>query len=159
MPITLQQVNLHATRIYMGTLTSGQPVHAALAEIASSLDIQAGTFEMLGGLTEVEFTEYDFIQKIRKPPLVFRRPLEILSGHGTISRLDGNPHIHTHLTLSFRDETAPHGIAIIGGHAARAIAFAVEFTLYVFDGVPVNRAMDAETGLNLWNLPKFDRRP
>lgn len=157
MPITLQQVNSQATRIYMGTLTSGQPVHAALTEIASSLDIQAGTFEMLGGLTEVEFTEYDFIQKIRKPPLVFRRPLEILSGHGTISRLDGNPHIHTHLTLSFRDETAPNGIAIIGGHAARAIAFAVEFTLYVFDGAPVNRAPDTETGLNLWNLPKFDR--
>jgi uncharacterized protein len=159
MPITLQHVNPHATRVYMGALTNGEAVHAALTEIAAGLDIHAGAFEMLGGLTEVEFTEYDFIQKIRKPPLTFARPLEILSGHGTIARLDGKPHIHTHLTLSFRDESAPHGIAIIGGHAARAIAFAVEFTLYVFDGAPVHRSPDAETGLNLWNLPKFDRRP
>lgn len=155
MAISLAHVNPKATLVFMGTFTNGEVIHEAFAKIAESQNIHAATFEMLGGLTEVEFTEYDFINKIRKPPLVFARPLEILSGHGTISRLNDEPHIHTHLTLSFRDESAPNGIAIIGGHAARAIAFAVEFTLTVYDGLPVNRAMHEGTGLQLWDLPAF----
>jgi predicted DNA-binding protein with PD1-like motif len=140
----------------MGTLTDGEAIHEALTKIARAQTIRAATFEMLGGLTEVEFTEYDFINKTRKPPLIFTRPLEVLAGHGTIARLNDEPHVHTHLTLSFRDDSAPNGIAIIGGHAARAIAFAIEFTLTVYDGVPVNRAMHQATGLQLWNLPHFE---
>lgn len=156
--ISLSQVNTHSTRVFMGTFTNGEAIHDAFAKIANAQNIHAATFEMLGGLTEVEFTEYDFINKIRKPPLVFARPLEILSGHGTISRLKNEPHIHTHLILSFRDESAPNGITFIGGHAARAIAFAVEFTLTAYDGVPVNRSLHEGTGLQLWNLPAFDDR-
>ena len=155
MAISLAHVNTKATLVFMGTFTNGEVIHEAFAKIAEAQNIHAATLEMLGGLMEVEFTEYDFINKIRKPPLVFARPLEILSGHGTISRLNDKPHVHTHLTLSFRDESALNGIAIIGGHAARAIAFAVEFTLTVYDGVPVNRAMHEGTGLQLWNLPAF----
>jgi len=153
--ITLSQINTKSTRVFMGTLTDGQNIHEAFAKIAKAENIQAATFEMLGGLTEVEFTEFDFINKIRKEPLVFARPLEILSGHGTISRLNGEAHVHSHLTLSFRDESAPNGISIVGGHAARAIAFAVEFTLSIYDGVPVNRQMHEVTGLQLWNFPEL----
>lgn len=153
--ISLSRINTQSSRVFMGTITNGEAIHEAFAKIANAENIHAATFEMLGGLTEVEFTEYDFVNKTRKPPLVFARPLEIISGHGTISRLNDEPHIHTHLTLSFRDESAPHGIALVGGHAARAIAFAVEFTLTVYDGVPVNRAMHAGTGLQLWDLPAF----
>ncbi len=155
MTITLAYINTQSTRVFMGTLTNGQNIHEAFAQIADSKNIQAATFEMLGGLTEVEFTEFDFINKIRKEPLVFVRPLEILSGHGTISRLNGEAHVHSHLTLSFRDEYAPNGISVIGGHAARAIAFAVEFTLTVYDGVPVNRQMHEGAGLQLWSFPEL----
>lgn len=156
--ISLSHVNTHSTRVFMGTFTNGEALHDAFAKIANAQNIHAATFEMLGGLTEVEFTEYDFINKTRKPPLVFARPLEIVSGHGTISRLNDEPHVHTHLTLSFRDDSAPNGIAILGGHAARAVAFAVEFTLTVYDGVPVNRCLHEGTGLQLWNLLAFDDR-
>ena len=159
MSTSLTQVNTKGTRVFMGTITDEEYIHEALAKIAKAQNIYAATFEMLGGLTEVEFTEYDFINKIRKPPLVFARPLEILSGHGTISRLNDEPHVHTHLTLSFRDGSAPNGIAVIGGHAARAIAFAVEFTLTAYDGISVNRAMHEGTGLQLWNLASVPPSP
>lgn len=152
MTISLAQVNTQATRVFMGTLTNGEAIHDALSHIADEHAIYAATFELLGGLTEVELSEYDFVNQVRLEALVFRRPLEILSGHGTISRLDGAPHVHTHLVLSFRDETAPHGMAVIGGHAVRAIAFAVEFTLTVYDGRPLNRARHAGTGLQLWDF-------
>jgi predicted DNA-binding protein with PD1-like motif len=149
---TLQQVNTRAIRVFMGTLTDGETLHTALAGIASAENIHAATFDLLGGLTEVTLGEYDFLTHTRREPRHFRRSLEILSGHGTISRLDGVPHVHTHLTLSFRDESAPHGIALIGGHAIHAVAFAVEFTLTAYDGVPVNRLLHPGTGLPLWHL-------
>lgn len=139
----------------MGTLTGGVAIHDSLAETARALKVAAATFEMLGGITEVELTEYDFINKVRKPPIIFSRPMEILAGHGTISWLDDQPYVHTHLVLSFRHESAPNGIVVVGGHAARALAFAVEFTLTVYNGEPVRRKLQAETGLALWDLPSF----
>lgn len=153
--ISLTHINTKSTRVFMGTLSNGENIHEAFVKIADAENIHAATFEMLGGLTEVEFTEYDFVNKIRKESLVFNRPLEIVSGHGTISRLNSEALVHTHLTLSFRDESAPNGIAVIGGHVSRAIAFAVEFTLTVYDGVKVNRKMHAGTGLQLLDLPDF----
>ena len=108
---------------------------------------------MLGGLEKAVFTEYDLLTKERKPPLTFARPLEMLSGHGTISLLDDQLFVHIHLVVSYQD----HGnIVILGGHAAEARAFAVEFTLHAYDGAPVQRAMHAGTGLRLWAFPSGD---
>jgi predicted DNA-binding protein with PD1-like motif len=148
----LRRVDPAGTRVYMGTLTDDANIHESLTEIARTLNIQTATFEMLGGLHEVEFTAYNFVEQRREPPIVFTRVLEIVGGHGTISLLDNAPHIHLHLVVSFRDENVPHGIAVVGGHVARATAFAVEFTLTVYDGAPVHRAMHARTGLQLWDL-------
>jgi len=150
--ITLQHVNPSGSRTFMGALTNGADIHAAMAQVARAQNIGAGAFELLGGLTEAEFTEYDFIKQERKPALKFTRALEIVAGHGTLSWLEHEPFVHLHLVCSFRDESAPHGISLIGGHAARASAFAVEFTLTAFDGAPVHRALHAGTGLKLWNL-------
>ncbi len=86
MAVSLAQVNTQAIRVFMGALTNGEAIHAALAQIADEQTI------------------------------------------------------------------APHGIALIGGHAVRAIAFAVEFTLTAYDGLPVYRALHRGTGLNLWEL-------
>ena len=148
--ITLQHVNPSATRVYFGTLTGGERLHEAFAEIVQRNWIKAATIEMLGGLSEVEFTEYDFVAQTRRPALRFERAMEIVNGHGTVSLLDGKPHVHIHLALSFRDPEAPHGISVVGGHCASARAFAVEFVLTAYDGAPVSRGLDAATGLQLW---------
>lgn len=153
MSISVAQINTQGIRVFMGTLTDGVAVHEALAAVAERHAIHAATFELLGGLSAVELTAYDFARQTRHEPLILTRPLEILSGHGAISRLHGAPHVHTHLTLAFRDPAAPHGVAVIGGHAARAVAFAVEFTLTAYDGVIVRRQPHPTTGLLLWDLP------
>jgi predicted DNA-binding protein with PD1-like motif len=153
MTLTLQHANPAGTRAFMGTLTDNADVHASLAEAARALGVHAGTFELLGGLTQVEFAEYDFLTRQRKAALSFERALEIVAGHGTLSVLDGGPSVHLHLVCAFRDDAAPHGIAVVGGHATRAVAFAVEFTLLAFDGAAVQRAWHAGTGLKLWSLP------
>ena len=148
--IVCKRVNSAGSRVFMGTITDGIDIHEALAETAVAQQISTATFELLGGLHEVVFTAYDFEQQERLMPIRLSRPLEIVSGHGTISQLDGQPHVHLHLAVSFRDAAYPHGIGMVGGHAAQAIAFAVEFTLTAYDGASMNRQLHKETGLKLW---------
>lgn len=155
--IKSRQIARDGVRVFMGTITGGDDVHHALVETAVRHNIHTATFELLGGLHEVVLTAYDFERQVRMEPLAFKRPLEIIAGHGTISQLEGKHHVHLHLTLSFRDESArnesaPHDVVVVGGHAAKALAFAVEFTLWGYDGTAVSRSLDEETGLMLWDL-------
>ena len=143
----------------MGTLTDDADVHASLIEVAEKHDIQTATFELLGGLREVEFRTFDFDSQQRKAPLHFKRALEIVAGHGTISLLDGKPHVHLHLAVAYQDSEPPNGIVVLAGHAAKAIAFAIEFTLTAYDGNPVHRAKHEGTGLMLWDLPPLSPLP
>lgn len=147
----MKQVNPSGTRVFMGTLTGGTAVHETLVAAAVAHHIHTATFDLLGGLHEVTFTAYDFARQERLQAITLHRPMEIIAGHGTISLLDGRPHVHLHLAVSFRDASAPHGIAVVGGHAARARAFAVEYTLIAYDGAPMQRAPDKSTGLMLWD--------
>jgi uncharacterized protein len=146
----MKQVNAANTRVYMGTLTGGVEIMAALRKTSVSHQIQTATIALLGGLTEVELSAYDFVAQRRLEPVVVKRPLEIIAGQGTISLLDEQPHVHLHLALAWREETAVQGISVIGGHCARALAFAVEFTLTAYDGAPMRRVWHEDTGLLLW---------
>jgi predicted DNA-binding protein with PD1-like motif len=152
MTILMRAVGNAGISHHMGTITDHANLHTALAEVAQQHGIHTATFDLLGGLHQVEFTAYDFVNQIRHPPLTLTHPLEIVAGHGTISQLNGQPHVHTHLLVSFRDDTAPHGVAVVGGHAARAIAFAVEFTLTAYHGAPMHRQLHPSTGLMLWDV-------
>jgi predicted DNA-binding protein with PD1-like motif len=148
--ITLAQANTAQTRAYVGTLTGGVGLHDALAQVAQTHAIQSGAVFLLGGLTRAEFTAYDFVTQTRHAPQVLEGALEIVGGHGTLSLLEGAPHVHLHLLVSQRTPTGSH---VTGGHCALALAWAVEFTLLAFDGVPVTRGAHPQTGLYLWQLP------
>ncbi|MEM7118314.1 MAG: DUF296 domain-containing protein [Chloroflexota bacterium] len=150
-----RQVGEEGVRVIMGTLTGGVNVHESLVKAAVLHNVHTATFELLGGLHEAVLTAYDFERQIRMEPLVLKRPLEIIAGHGTISQLDGKHHVHLHLTLSFRNDKAAYDVTVVGGHAAKAIAFAVEFTMTAYDGTAVQRGLDNETGLMLWDFDSF----
>ena len=159
MTIRLKQVNPQGTRVFMGTLTDGADIHAALVEVATRHNIQTATFDLLGGLHEVEFRAFDFHSQQRQTPLRLARPQEIVAGHGTITLLEGQPQVHLHLVVAYQDAAAtPHPIVVLAGHASRAIAFAIEFTLTAYDGHPVHRTHHAGTGLMLWDLPRVGER-
>ena len=155
MTVTLQQVNPTRTRVYMGNITNDADVHEAFLEVAEKHGIQTATFELLGGLREVEFRAFDFYSHQRKAPLHFKRALEIVAGHGTIAMLDDKPHVHLHLAVAYQDPDAPNGIVVLAGHCAKATAFAIEFTLTAYEGSPVHRAKHEGTGLMLWDLPQL----
>lgn len=150
MSIHIQQVNPQGMRAYMGTLTDGIELHTAFTNIARSLDIACATFALLGGLTSVTFSAYDFLQQKRRDPITLQGALEIVGGHGTISLHEGQPHVHLHLALSYYDGDSPQ---VIAGHVSNGVVFAVEFTLLTYDGAPIHRHLHLGTGLQLWHLP------
>jgi predicted DNA-binding protein with PD1-like motif len=155
MTITLSHVNPSNTRVFMGTITEDADIHASLIDVAEKHNIQTATLELLGGLREIEFRAFDFDSQQRKAPLHFKRALEIVAGHGTISMLDNKPHVHLHLAVAYQDHQAPNGIVVLAGHVTKALAFAIEFTLTAYDGNPVHRSNHEGTGLMLWDLPKL----
>jgi len=159
MTTTIKQVNPTRTRVYMGTITEDADVHASILEVAEKHGIQTATFELLGGLREVEFRAFDFDSQQRKAPLHFKRALEIVAGHGTIAMLDNKPHVHLHLAVAYQDSKAPNGIVVLAGHCTKATAFAIEFTLTEYEGNPVHRAKHEGTGLMLWDLPPLSPLP
>ncbi len=155
MSVSARQVNPQGSRVFMGTLTDGVSLHTALADAARAFSVQTATVELLGGLHEVEFSAYDFTTQTRLAPTIIRGALEIVAGHGTISLMDDQLHVHIHLAVAFRAPDSPDRISVVGGHAARAQAYAVEFTLTAYDGAPVSRGHHAQTGLHLWDLPRL----
>ncbi|WP_448542305.1 PPC domain-containing DNA-binding protein [Roseiflexus sp.] len=156
MSVTMRLVANAGQRVYATVLRHGVDLHRALAGIATAQQITAASVQLLGGLREAAFAETDFATGVKKPSLVFRRPLEIIGGGGMISMLDQAPHVHLHLTLSFQDASMPCGIAVVGGHVAYALAHAVEAFIICYDGCPLVRHTDPDTGLLLWDLPPSD---
>ena len=121
MAITIKQVNPTRTRVFMGTITENADVHASLIEVAEKHELQTATFELLGGLREVEFRAFDFESQQRKAPLHCQRALEIVAGHGTIFMLEGKPHLHLHLAVAYQDTKAPNGIVVLAGARREAL--------------------------------------
>lgn len=152
MSVKARQVNPLGNRVFMGTITDKLPIHDALASVIQANVITTATFELLGGIHQVEFSAYDFERQERGEPIIIERPMEIVAGHGTVSLLDDNIRIHLHMALSYRDATSPTGIRVVGGHVVQALAYAVEFTLTAYEGAPMHRAKHLSTGLNLWHI-------
>lgn len=152
MSVTVRLVASSGQRVYATVFKGGIDLHRALGEIAATQQITAASVQLLGGLREAAFTETDVATGVKKPALVFRRPLEIVGGGGMISMLDQAPHVHLHLTLSFQDADMPFGISVVGGHIAYALAHAVEAFIVCYDGRPPVRRHDPDTGLLLWDL-------
>ena len=75
-----------------------------------------------------------------------REPRQITSLSGTVTEMNGAPHVHIHAAACRRDGTA------VGGHLKRAVISATcELVLHtVYGRVP--RFYDERTGLNLMEL-------
>lgn len=152
MPVVAHQEAVPRHRVLAVVLCDGADLHQALTEIAMTHHITAAIVHMLGGLREVALVETDVATGQKKPPLVFRRHLEIIGGSGMISLYNQTPHIHLHLTLAYQDAEHLHGVTVIGGHVAYATAHAVEALIHCYDGLALIRQPDRRTGLPLWSL-------
>lgn len=150
MCIRMQHINTQGTRVYMGTILD-EELHPAFRRLMDEYQIYAGSVQFIGGLTQIEFRSYDLQKKIRRPPVSHCGALDVVHAYGHLSYRDDLPHVHLHAAV-----TVPHsGIWTTGGHVERATAFAIEFTIWAYDGAALTRSFDEATGLDLWQQPEF----
>ncbi|MHC4871471.1 MAG: PPC domain-containing DNA-binding protein [Planctomycetota bacterium] len=133
------------TNKYIGKVGFEKDILEELTSVCKEKNIKLGKVQLIGAVTKArvgyyyqDSREYKFID--------FDKHMEILSLTGNISLKDGEPIIHAHITFMDEDGNA------VGGHLAPGtIAFAGEFIIDEFEGPDLNRGIDEQTGLPLWN--------
>lgn len=139
------RTNIKAGRIFIDRLCKGDDLLDALTVFCRSKDIAAGTFTVIGAASQAHIGYYDQKDKKYRPPLLLKKPLEIVSCSGNISLKDDVPFIHAHIVLA--DERG----RAFGGHLMPGtIVFAAEFVINELKGVSLSRIPDPATGLSLW---------
>jgi hypothetical protein len=115
----------------------------SIAELASSMEIGAGSFTAIGALKSARLGYYD--QTNRKyREMRIESPHEMVSCVGNVSVSDGKPFVHVHVVLA--DEKG----STKGGHLVEGIVFAAEVHLRPLKGAKLERKYDKVTGLWLW---------
>jgi len=134
--------------VHMVRLDRGEPVIASLQEYLGRARILGGSVVGLGAIDEAEIGCYDPVRRVYDRSRI-PETRELLSLVGTISRLDGRPFLHAHVTLGAPDHS------VVGGHLFEArVAITGEFVIQAA-AIPSARLHDEETGMKLM---RFVRR-
>ena len=128
------------------SLDNHTEISEALAAFCREKGILSGSVYGIGAVSEATFR---FLNPATKAYVdrTFKEQMEITNLTGNISRKDGEPYLHLHITAGREDYSC------IGGHLLSArINGACELFVESFPGVEIGRYADAETGLNLYKF-------
>ena len=123
------------------TLGPGEEILASLLEVAAAHDIKGGTLMGLGSTSEVEISFFDPVKK-EYLPRVFKEPMEIGNLVGNFSRIEGEPHVHAHITVS-----GPELLAFTGHLSRGVVGTACEIYIRTLPQT-VERIRDPDLGFN-----------
>ncbi|HMK60831.1 MAG TPA: PPC domain-containing DNA-binding protein [Dissulfurispiraceae bacterium] len=129
---------------YQGSLRTGEDLLRGLTHVIEENNIVCGRITGIGAVTQARVAYFDHEHK-RYEELLIKEGMEILSLTGNISKKDGELFPHVHVVLSGRDFRA------FGGHLLHdTLVYAFEYEIIPFDGKPLIRQFDKDTGLFLW---------
>ena len=123
----------------------GEPIMKSFTDLAAEMKLKFSVFSGIGAVTDVTLGYYDSIQKtyLKKQ---FNENYELVSCMGNITYKDGSPFVHVHVAMGDRE------YRLYGGHLFEAtIAVVGEFSLITGE-VKVERVMNEDVGLAVWNL-------
>ncbi|MEK7252359.1 MAG: PPC domain-containing DNA-binding protein [Actinomycetota bacterium] len=130
--------------IHVIRLERGEDIVDAMTAYADEHHIRTAWFTHLGAVSAASLRYYDQTKLVYRDFTVDRH-LEVLSGVGNVSLLDGVPFVHTHAAFGDEDGTA------LGGHLNRGCTvFSLEVHLQELIGDPLERLPHAESGLKVW---------
>lgn len=130
--------------IHLMRLDTGDDILATITRYAIDHGIRAAWFTYLGAVSTASVRYYDQEQKVYRD-ITIDRHLEVLSGVGNVSLLDGTPFVHTHAAFADAEGRG------YGGHLNNGcLVFGLEVRLEEFAGEPPIRLFDEPTGLSLW---------
>ncbi len=125
-------------------LARGEEVVASLVKLMDDLNINAARVSGIGATDNATVGVYD-VKNQRYTKVTLTEDMEILNLSGNLSRKDGTPYVHVHVTLASLT-------SVYGGHLNEAVICATcEMILDVLD-TTIERTYDEETGLNLFKL-------
>ncbi|MBZ0272897.1 DUF296 domain-containing protein [bacterium] len=131
----------------IGRIEYGEDLFDALDQVARERKLQAAEIRALGALTRVAVTEWDHERKTYRDPLNGVGLHEVLMLYGNLSRRDGEPFWHCHVTAGALENDRTK---IVAGHLLSATVYALEFVITPYHAPPLERELDEKTGLFLW---------
>lgn len=141
----------NGSRVIVARLKPGSDLLQSLQDIASKEGIEGGVVLSGVGLLKKarlrncrSLPEAFPITDANRAYLSFKRPLEILSISGNISKLEGRHLVHAHVTLSYVEDDL---ITVIGGHlleGCNVYGFA-EIVIMELEGIEMEKRFDEET--------------
>jgi len=135
-----------ANNRYLLSIDNHQEIMAALDAFCRENDIRSG---VVGGLAAISQATFRFLDPATKKYVdkTFDEQMEVTCLTGNISRKDGEPYLHVHVTASRRDYSC------IGGHLLTArVNGACELYVEDYGLDSIGRKFDPETGLNLYDF-------
>ena len=131
-------------RQFLLRFATGDDLLRGLTDFAKEHSIQAAWINYLGAISVASLRYYNQDEKAYED-FTIDRHLEVLSGVGNISLLDGEPFVHTHMAVADRDGNA------FGGHVNEGtLVWALEVHVEELLGDVPTRLPDEVTGLALW---------
>ena len=131
---------------YVMVMEKGESIKEKLLEFAKAERIQSAYFSAIGSVDNAKIGYYNLPNKtysFKEYPETY----ELASLQGNISLYDGKQSVHMHAVLRESDGT------ILAGHLDDAkVAITLEMFLHLLDGASINRKLDPEIGLPLWDF-------
>ena len=131
--------------IHLVRLATGDDLLEGITRHAADHGITAATVEYLGAVRRASLRYYDQDERVYRA-FTIDEHLEVLSGVGNVSLLDGAPFVHTHMALADAQGRA------FGGHVNFGTeVWAIEIRMQELTGAePPVRELDDCTSLTLW---------
>ena len=126
-------------------IPTGEDLLGHLEEYVAVNNIEAAWLSYLGAVQTAALRYYDQDER-EYCDFHIHQHLEVLSGMGNVSLLDGEPFIHTHAVFADAAGRA------FGGHVNHGCeVWAIEVKIEEFEGEAPVRRFDEGTGLSLWD--------
>ena len=140
---TFQPGPVHLLRI-----PTGDDLLGSLEDFVMANRIETAWLSYLGAVQTAALRYYDQTER-EYCDFHIHHHLEVLSGMGNVSLLDGQPFIHTHAVFADASGRA------FGGHVNHGCeVWALEVKIEELVGPSPIRLFDEATGLSLWNRPE-----
>ena len=132
-------------RMIVIRLERGEEIVTSILDAAKRFDIQTGIVSGIGAVSDAIVALFNPADK-QYYSNEFHEPLEVTHLSGNLSRMDGKPYAHLHITLATADGKA------LGGHLSSAtIGGTAEIFIQVLPET-IERKYSEQDGLNLMSF-------